>query len=538
MAELSSGIIFMLKKKSWLKASLVTVLMFVCMTAGSALYASDEWDTVISTDDFYGDTYNDSYDDSYNDTYDNPYESAPHESTDDTDTRFRVLDEDEPLPSETSSNGAWDDFVSNVTKPTLKINPASPEKPLAFIFAGNLSSIIADLADSWDSLWEGREPPPENAAAVKWIGGIVSKAKEALEKAGYSESSMQTNLRAVHSDLRKALENPQTGAIIWIGHGKAGKIIDASGNNETGRIDGFIVRRWAVEFLKKKGIYKDPAEYRDDSVLKKVMARIGNEAHFGVDYFYSHSCKTMEDPLLAMTIVTGGGRYEGYDSIKLAYVSFLSPSVSDTAKQKIPDVHSIMVVPEVTGQSKKNAKEYLEERGFSVTIIEGAEDEFAGGHVYSQTPFAGTILDKNKSDKKVELFVYKEQQDNTGPRDTGDTDDSGDTGDAGDSGDDDKYMVWINKFGNSGRIHAGPVIMFKHRKKYKDEWLAGKSQEYLEKDDISGGKRYDNINDAKEAACSMTSNRRNRRVPGWGSVPMGDMGGKSYYIDGLGCSIP
>jgi len=99
-----------------------------------------------------------------------------------------------------------------------------------------------------------------------------------------------------------------------------------------------------------------------------------------------------------------------------------------------------------------------------------------------------------------------------------------------------KYLIWIDLAGNGGRIHAGTKEQFKSPKKYKNEWLFGMSDEYLEKKQLPYGP-FATLEEAKTKACGIISNPRYVRILGWGSVPAGDYGGTRYWIDGLGCEI-
>jgi len=103
---------------------------------------------------------------------------------------------------------------------------------------------------------------------------------------------------------------------------------------------------------------------------------------------------------------------------------------------------------------------------------------------------------------------------------------------------DDGLRIWINKFGDGGRIHIGSMSTFNTPKKYVDEWLAGTSTEYLEKQMLFEGRSFNSMNEASSFICGQLTNRRYQNVLGWGRTELGDFGGKSYLIDGLSCSIP
>lgn len=98
--------------------------------------------------------------------------------------------------------------------------------------------------------------------------------------------------------------------------------------------------------------------------------------------------------------------------------------------------------------------------------------------------------------------------------------------------------IWINKFGNGGRIHIGSMNSFNAPKRYCDEWLAGISQDYLQKDFLFNGRSFGSQSEASGFVCSQLSNRRYQRALGWGDIALGDLNGTTYYIDGLGCTIP
>jgi|GEM_PF-4860788 len=108
---------------------------------------------------------------------------------------------------------------------------------------------------------------------------------------------------------------------------------------------------------------------------------------------------------------------------------------------------------------------------------------------------------------------------------------------SGDYGGTTAYVIWINKFGSGGRIHIGTMSGYKAKKRYRDEWLAGMSEEYLEKELLFGGRSFDKRRVASDFICSQLGNKRRQKVLGWGMLDYGDYGGKTYLIDGLGCKI-
>ena len=251
----------------------------------------------------------------------------------------------------------------------------------------------------------------------KLVDWIVSKSQSSLLAAGYNLSNIKIRRKATAAMLSGVLKNPTVGALIWIGHGQPGKVVDMTADNKTGIISKIPVQMWALDFLKEKGIYKLPTSYPRSSGMFKAMARIENRAHFGLNYFYSHSCLTMQDPGLAIAMLAGNGRYEGYIEKKLAYVSALTPAVSRTVNQELPDVHSLAVVPDVKGLDKTVARNKLTPQGFTVEISEDREDEYAAGQVYAQHPAEGTILDKYRSEMLVKLNVYKSAADGSAAQD-------------------------------------------------------------------------------------------------------------------------
>jgi hypothetical protein len=100
------------------------------------------------------------------------------------------------------------------------------------------------------------------------------------------------------------------------------------------------------------------------------------------------------------------------------------------------------------------------------------------------------------------------------------------------------FYIWINKFGDGGRIHIGSMSSFNAPKKYVDEWLAGTSTEYLDKQMLFEGRSFNSKGETSTFICRQVTNRRYQNVLGWGRIELGDFNGKSYLIDGLGCSIP
>jgi hypothetical protein len=91
------------------------------------------------------------------------------------------------------------------------------------------------------------------------------------------------------------------------------------------------------------------------------------------------------------------------------------------------------------------------------------------------------------------------------------------------------YLIWIDKYGNAGRIHVGTKEEFERPKKYKNEWLAGISDEYLEKERIGGP--FESMDEATNKACEMITDPHYKYILGWGRVPYAKYGGKTYHID-------
>lgn len=411
-------------------------------------------------------------------------------------------------------------------KSLLSIPPPQQEKPAAYIMLGDVYTIrtsgVLNLLESVASHagWAPWRQFSKEDMAIRLTMYLVNEAKKTLVAAGYK--TVKINLHATSDNLKTVLRRPSTGAIIWISHGNPSIIYDSSGQKATREINALIIKKWALEFLQEKGIYEPPTS--DPPPVLATLLK--SKAHFGLNYFYTHTCLTMKDPSLALRMVDSNSRYEGYWRPKLAYYVTLTPAVSDTSNIEFPSVHDIMVVPDVTEKLIAEARLAIGNAGFTATIIEDKEDEAKAGTIYSQKPAPDTILNRKKDSKEVVLYAYKK---------TSSTDNS--STDTSLLEDDTKYIIWINQFGKAGRIHAGTVGGYKTPKKYTNEWLAGKSQEHLKKQDISAGQRFDDKKSAQKAACAMISNARYRGSLGWGRLSIGDFQGKTFYIDGLACEI-
>lgn len=425
----------------------------------------------------------------------------------------------------------WDrlDHVSPLPRtPTLKISPAENGKTTAYIMAGDVSSILASMVDLYESA-TGSSGDGQPTTAQEWTDGIAKQARDLLTEAGYTH--IRFNLGAQSVDLKAALEDPATGAIVWIGHGSAGKLYDASGNNVTGIINNKAVKMWALSFLEQKGIYRQPDNFSEGSRMRAAMVRISDRAHFDLLYFYAHACSVMQQPQVAINMMRGGGQYEGYVEIKLAYVNALTPPFSNVAHSEIPSVHNILVVPDVSRLIPEDASQQIRDAGLIPVVKKGdkAADAAEAGLIYKQKPLEGTILNKRIHNREVVLYEY----------DTPDTSAAiaGNTGNAAeDTIVESKYMIWINHFGKTGRIIVGTRAGFDTPKKYCDEWLAGTSPNTLKKEEVAKP-IFDTVKAAREAACGMISDKKIITIPGQGRVPSGVYKGKRYWIDGLGCEI-
>jgi hypothetical protein len=426
----------------------------------------------------------------------------------------------------------WDrlDHVSPLPRtPTVKITPAEDGKTTAYIMAGDVSSVLASIVDLYESV-TGSSGDGQPTAAQEWIQGIVTQARDLLTEAGYTH--IRFNLGAQSADLQAALEDPATGAIVWIGHGSAGKFYDATGNNETGIINSNAVKMWALSFLDHKGIYRQPVNYPEGSRMRAAMVRISDRAHFDLLYFYAHACSVMQEPQVAIDLMRGGGQYEGYVESKFAYVTALTPPFSNVAHSDIPSVHNILVVPDVSRLIAEVASERIRGAGLIPVVKKGekAADALEAGLIYKQKPLEGTILNKRIHGKEVILYEY-DKPDATATS----------TGSRGNTTDDatiseSKYMIWINHFSKTGRIIVGTVAGFETPKKHCDEWLAGNSQNSLKKEEVTKP-IFDTVTAAQEAACGMISDKKIITILGQGKVPSGKYKGKRYWIDGLGCKI-
>jgi hypothetical protein len=342
---------------------------------------------------------------------------------------------------------------------SLQIPPPSQRKQVAYIMVGDTSSNVASAAELFRKSLEIYLNKPsvdyffdKRHFKQQWVDYIVSKSQSLLQAAGYNLSNIRIRRRATAAILSGVLKNPTVGALIWTGHGQPGKVIDMTHDNRTGIISEAPVRRWALDFLKEKGIYKLPANYPRSSGMFKAMAIIENQAHFGLNYFYSHSCYTMKDKSLAIAMLAGGGRYEGYTMPKLAYVGSLTPFVSGNVNQDLPDVHSLAVVPDVKGLDKTVARNKLTPQGFTVEISEDQEDEYSSGQVYAQHPAEGTILDKYRSKMHVKLNVYKSDKDGSEAQDD---DSQGD-----ENSENDSYAETIVPDWNSGCPGPGATELY------------------------------------------------------------------------------
>ena len=108
-------------------------------------------------------------------------------------------------------------------------------------------------------------------------------------------------------------------------------------------------------------------------------------------------------------------------------------------------------------------------------------------------------------------------------------------------GSDSAIVAWLNLFGaddKSGRVHAGTIKLFKADKRYKDERFGGTRTTFLKKRPLFPGKTFASVEEARSFLCKEIKNKRFRKILGWGRYPIGDIGGGTYYIDGLGCKMP
>ena len=418
--------------------------------------------------------------------------------------------------------------------PQLNIPPVNPDKNHAWIMVGDVTSAQAWLFE-WLSrhMYEGWETIPPGALAIAWSLEIVKQARQALEAAGYAHRSINIDLHATKDKLNEVLVNPRVGALVWVSHGEPGMISDY----KKYPINYGNIKAMALTALQEKGIYKLPvASNFPNQRMLQTMKRIRDRAHFGLDYLYVHACLTMQDPILALRMVKSGGRYEGYFKKKLAYVAALTPTMSQVSNMEIPDVHSLLIVPNVLEKSVKSAQSILQEKGFVVDeIVEDklTDDPDLVGKVHSQLPYEGKIVDKNHYDEKIALFVYK-LADSDPPTDA-------DGNSAINSEGDDTIAVWINLFGKNnktGRIYVGTLSMFKQPKPYCQEKYAGISRKNLQKKRLYKGKNFESIESAKEFVCENIGNKRKRFSSTWGSIAVGDLDGKTCYIEPLGCTIP
>ena len=434
--------------------------------------------------------------------------------------------ETQPQRSENSELPShWDrlDHLSPVSRaPTVKIPPAQTGKATAYIMAGDVSSSLSEIFDLYESL-TGSSAEQVPTTGEEWIRGIVIQARDLLTKAGYTH--IRFNQRAGSADLKTALENPDTGAIVWIGHGDAGEFYDFTGNTVDGIISSKAVKRWALDFLEHQRIYQNPDNFPPDSRMRKAMARISDRAHFGLNYFYAHVCSVMQEPQVAMDMMTDGGRYEGYVGVKFAYVNALTPPFSNTAHIEIPSVHDILVVPDVTRTLPYDATHRIRHAGLTPVVKKGekATDPNEVGLIYDQKPKEGTILNKRVHSNDVILYQWDKPESSNSNTEIITT-----------SGN--KYMIYIHQFGHGGRIHVGTEVTFKTPKKYAREWLAGNKQTNLIKEQVTKPK-FSTAKEAMEAACKMISDKKIITIPGQGKVPSGKFKGKRYWIDGLGCKI-
>jgi len=102
-------------------------------------------------------------------------------------------------------------------------------------------------------------------------------------------------------------------------------------------------------------------------------------------------------------------------------------------------------------------------------------------------------------------------------------------------------IAWVNLFGKddkSGRIHVGSISQFKQPKKYVNELFAGMRTTHLHKKRLFPGEIFSSTAEAKKFLCQKITGKRMVFSHGRGRFPHGKLGGRDYYIDGLGCEIP
>ncbi len=437
----------------------------------------------------------------------------------------------------------WRLICSKQPSPRLQIPAPVPRKKRAWIMIGDVSSyqawfieILADLT-GWfiDPEWRGI-PPGE--LAVAWSRTIAELAKRSLVEAGYDESMISVETHATAEQLRKVLLDTGVGALVWISHGSPGAIKDSKGR----AIDYGLVQSWARKALEDKGIYKipSPANFPNPR-MRQAMNRLRKSAHFGLEYLYIHACSVMADPSLAKAMLRAGGVYEGYGELKIAYVASLIPTVSNIAPlHGVPDVHALAVVPELNGKRLEEARSLLEESGLktgTVTQDKPPSDQEKSERIYRQIPYEGTMLDKYRDTDRlaVALYLYKAYHES---RPHGDGESHGHS--AGDGNGEDPVAVWINRFGKNderGRIHVGRLSAFRHPVPHYAERFAGLSSEPVKKKRIFADRTFASIKEAKEFVCKRLSNKRFIHALGHGKIAVGDLDGKTYCIEPLGCKI-
>ena len=164
---------------------------------------------------------------------------------------------------------------------------------------------------------------------------LIDRKKQELEKLGYT---VVVHDIAIVSDYKKALMDPNTGAVAWFGHGDpqspgSTTCFQLNSKGEPIVIGTQDMKSWAQErWLRDQGwsgkynqdSFDEWADGRkpplSDEERGKLLLEF-TEAHFNLDYAYFHSCHSFDNSNLPKVLMNPRQESQcfGYRGVKRSY---------------------------------------------------------------------------------------------------------------------------------------------------------------------------------------------------------------------------
>jgi hypothetical protein len=197
----------------------------------------------------------------------------------------------------------------------------------AYIFKGNIKQ--SDYSQYWQSIYY-TYGVSKNKSIDDQVDDIIKQKEKNLIAMGYDVVTVDV---AVTADVKNALMDKDTKALVYFGHGLAGQFDTANGDTITPQdIKDWATEKWLKDRLKAEGInikFKSTDDLTD--MWKKIKGKVdkqtwdklraeyskintGEGFHFDLEKADFHVCNSLENNDLADALMADNGDFTGFKS--------------------------------------------------------------------------------------------------------------------------------------------------------------------------------------------------------------------------------